>query len=63
MKEIDAAHEAKLEAILVDRPGNAELAFADRSRLQIVESLSEVYINKGPGTETGKEESATDEPK
>ncbi|KAI5357736.1 putative HAD superfamily, enolase-phosphatase E1 [Septoria linicola] len=56
VKEIDAAHEAELNAILVDRPGNAELAFADRSRLQIVESLGEVYINKGTGTEVGKEE-------
>lgn len=55
VKEIDAAHEAKMQAVLVQRPGNAEIAFADRSRLQIVESLSEVYINKGTGTEVGKE--------
>lgn len=55
VKEIDAAHEARMQAVLVQRPGNAEIAFADRSRLQIVESLSEVYINKGTGTEVGKE--------
>lgn len=55
VKEIDAAHVAKMQAVLVQRPGNAEIAFADRSRLQIVESLSEVFINKGTGTEVGKE--------
>lgn len=45
-----------MNAILVDRPGNAALDFADRRRLQIVESLSEIYINKGPGTELGQKE-------
>ncbi|KAM3423587.1 hypothetical protein BST61_g1011 [Cercospora zeina] len=54
VKEIDAAHEAKMQAVLVHRPGNAEIAFADRSRLQVVESLSEIYFNKGTGTEVGK---------
>ncbi|KAF2213211.1 hypothetical protein CERZMDRAFT_40299, partial [Cercospora zeae-maydis SCOH1-5] len=55
VKEIDAAHEAKMQAVLVHRPGNAEIAFADRSRLQLVESLTEIYFNKGTGTEVGKE--------
>ena len=44
VKEIDAALEAGMAAILVDRPGNAPVSNSDRSRLDMVESLAEVDL-------------------
>ena len=44
VKEIDAALEASMKAILVDRAGNAPVPDADRARLNVVESLDEVTL-------------------
>ncbi|KAK5132352.1 hypothetical protein LTR08_009187 [Meristemomyces frigidus] len=44
VREIDAATEAGLNAILVDRPGNAPVSEADNHRLGLVHSLNELYI-------------------
>ncbi|SMR46350.1 unnamed protein product [Zymoseptoria tritici ST99CH_1E4] len=44
VKEVDAAIEAGMQSILVDRPGNAAVSEADRSRLQVVTSLDEIEI-------------------
>ena len=42
--EIRAAIAAGMEAVVVDRPGNAALTEKDREELIIVESLSEVEL-------------------
>ncbi|KAF2767311.1 2,3-diketo-5-methylthio-1-phosphopentane phosphatase [Teratosphaeria nubilosa] len=44
VKEIDAATEAGLKAVLVDRPGNAPVSNEDRRRMQVVESLDEITL-------------------
>ncbi|EME86832.1 uncharacterized protein MYCFIDRAFT_29854, partial [Pseudocercospora fijiensis CIRAD86] len=46
VKEVDAAIEAGMKSIVVDRPGNAPLADADKERLQIVTSLADVHVSK-----------------
>ena len=47
MKEVDAAVLAGMQYLLVDRPGNAPLPDADRSRLAVFESLEEVDPVRG----------------
>ena len=42
VKEVDAAVLAGMQYLLVNRPGNAPLSVADRSRLAVVESLEEI---------------------
>jgi enolase-phosphatase E1 len=42
VKEVDAAHQVKMESIVVDRAGNAPLSAEDKARFDIVESLSEI---------------------
>lgn len=44
VKEVDAATEAKMRSILVDRPGNAPVSDEDRKRLDVVDSLSEINV-------------------
>ncbi|KIV98992.1 2,3-diketo-5-methylthio-1-phosphopentane phosphatase [Verruconis gallopava] len=48
VKEIAAAKEAGLHAILVDRPGNAALSEEDRRNFDVVESLDMVELTKRP---------------
>jgi enolase-phosphatase E1 len=43
--EIQAAKEAGMQAIVVDRPGNAPLSEADRQKFIIITSLDELNIN------------------
>ena len=51
VKEIDAALEAGMEAILVDRLGNAPVPDTDRARLDVVESLSDVNLAEADNIE------------
>jgi enolase-phosphatase E1 len=44
VKEVRAAIEAKLHAVVVDRPGNAPLSDADREELQVVESFEQLDV-------------------
>ena len=44
VKEVKAAREAGMRALLVDRPGNAPVSQEDRRELGAVESLQEVEI-------------------
>ncbi|KAH9844696.1 Enolase-phosphatase E1 [Teratosphaeria destructans] len=44
VKEIDAATQAGLKAILVDRPGNAPVSNEDRERMQVIDSLDEITL-------------------
>jgi len=44
--EIQAAEEAGMQAIVVDRPGNAPLSEADRQKFIIITSLDELNINQ-----------------
>ena len=44
VKEVDAALAAGMEAILVDRPGNAAVSEEDRARLHVIQSLDEVDL-------------------
>jgi enolase-phosphatase E1 len=46
VKEVDAAIEAGMQSILVDRPGNAPVSDADRSRLHVVASLDEIKLQQ-----------------
>ena len=54
IKEIDAAVEADLKAILVDRPGNAPVSEADRERMEIVQSLGEMTATPTNQQNSGK---------
>lgn len=45
VKEIRAAKQAGMYAIVVDRPGNAPLSEEDRTELQVVESLDQVGLS------------------
>ncbi|KAK4894279.1 enolase-phosphatase E1 [Elasticomyces elasticus] len=47
VNEYDAAVKAKLQALLVDRPGNAVVSEADRARMVVVESLSDITLEPG----------------
>ena len=58
MKEVDAAVLAGMQYLLVDRPGNAPLSDADRSRLAVVESLEEV--DPAPGAAENERQSIKD---
>lgn len=42
VKEIEAAAQAGMRAVVVDRPGNAPLSDEDREKLEVVESLEDV---------------------
>lgn len=44
VKEVRAAREAGMRALLVDRPGNAPVSVEDRRELGAVESLAEIEI-------------------
>lgn len=44
VKEVRAAREAGMRALLVDRPGNAPVGEQDRRELGAVESLAEIGI-------------------
>ncbi len=44
VKEVRAAIEAKLQAVVVDRPGNAPLSDADREELDVVESFEQLDL-------------------
>lgn len=44
IKEVDAAIEAGLKSILVDRPGNAAVSESDRARVDVVQSLEELKL-------------------
>ena len=44
VKEVDAAVEAGMQSLLVDRPGNAPVTEDDRIRLSIVESLDDISL-------------------
>jgi enolase-phosphatase E1 len=44
VREIDAATEAGVKAILVDRPGNAPVSEGDRERMEVVESLEGIKL-------------------
>ncbi|KAK3075539.1 enolase-phosphatase E1 [Teratosphaeriaceae sp. CCFEE 6253] len=44
VKEYDAAAEAGLRVILLDRPGNATVSEADRARMEVVGSLDEITL-------------------
>ena len=46
VKEVDAATEAKMTCVLVDRPGNAEVSDADKKRLRMVDSLTDITLSK-----------------
>lgn len=49
VKEVDAAAAANMQALMVDRPGNAPILEADRARLTVVQSLDEISLDKtGP---------------
>ncbi|KAK5122777.1 hypothetical protein LTR85_003692 [Meristemomyces frigidus] len=45
VREIDAATEAGIKAILVDRPGNAEVSGTDRARMEVILSLDEIHLS------------------
>lgn len=45
VKETNAAEEAGLKAVVVDRPGNAPLTAEDRQRFKVVESLEEISLS------------------
>lgn len=42
VKEVDAAHEAGMQASLVDRPGNAPLSSEDKARVHVITSFEQV---------------------
>lgn len=42
VKEIEAASQAGMRAVVVDRPGNAPLSVEDRQKFEIIESLEAV---------------------
>jgi len=44
VKEITAALEAGMKAIVVDRPGNAEIPMQDREKYQMVASFDEISL-------------------
>lgn len=44
VKEIKAAHEAGMNGILVDRPGNAELPMREREKYEIVTSFEQIRL-------------------
>ena len=44
VKEVDAALEAGMKAVLVDRPENAEVSYDDRIRLTVLDSLDEIEL-------------------
>ncbi len=44
VKEVRAAIEAKLQAVVVDRQGNAPLSDADREEFEVVESFEQLEI-------------------
>ena len=44
VKEVDAAVAAGMQSLVVDRPGNAPLSAAERSRSSIVTSLDEISL-------------------
>lgn len=46
VQEIDAACEAGLKAILIDRPGNAPIAQVDRDRLKVAHSLDSIVVQR-----------------
>lgn len=46
VKEIQAAKEAGMPALLVDRPGNAPLSKADREAFIVIETLNGVILEK-----------------
>ncbi|KAF7189058.1 Enolase-phosphatase E1 [Pseudocercospora fuligena] len=46
VKEVDAAIQAGMKSIVVDRPGNAPLADADKERLEVVTSLADIHVSK-----------------
>lgn len=56
VKEVDAATEAGLKTILLDRPGNAPVSDADRARMDVVSSLDEIEL----GTTSESPEASAD---
>lgn len=44
VKEIEAATEVQMKAIVVDRPGDAPLSEADRERFAVIQSLEEIAL-------------------
>ncbi len=44
VKEVRAAIEAKLRAVMVDRPGNAPVSHPDREELDVVESFEQLDL-------------------
>jgi enolase-phosphatase E1 len=45
VNEIRAAEAAGMEAVVVDRPGNAPLSEGDRAELRVVRSLDEIEMH------------------
>ncbi len=45
VKEYDAAADAGLRVLLLDRPGNAAVSEADRKRVMLVESLDDISLD------------------
>jgi enolase-phosphatase E1 len=53
VKEVDAAIAAGMRSIVVDRPGNAPLADADRQRLKVVESFNDLELSTSTDKSAG----------
>lgn len=54
VKEVDAAIEAGMKSIVVDRPGNAPVSAEDRKRLEVVESLDSITVNSSTEVDDSK---------
>ncbi|TKA66108.1 hypothetical protein B0A55_09469 [Friedmanniomyces simplex] len=61
VKEYDAAVSGGLQAILLDRPGNASVSAADLARMEVVQSLYDIDLvaSRGSGVATAAELSKT----
>jgi enolase-phosphatase E1 len=46
VKEVRAALESGIQAVVVDRPGNAPLSRADRDELGVVESFEHIHLQR-----------------
>lgn len=44
VKEVEAAIDAGMKALVVDRPGNAPLSAEDRQRFTVIETLDELQL-------------------
>ena len=44
VKEVRAAIEAKMQAVVVERPGNAPLSDADKVELQVIDSFEQLDL-------------------